>query len=197
MAKSSGTPFPPRLSIARMAEVWDIGVNPPVFVDRVIRHYLNTWRRDGRYRVVWVIGEGSMPQMAYMERLTPALGDLDFDKIVSKRFAEEILLGPDDIPELAALFDVPLPSFLAAWQAGKAPQAPRPSPGRPTERDRIRKAYGQLTPEQRTLRGAALRWAIRHALHPELDGSRKAVPINLGDTAIDTALKDLIARGSP
>ena len=33
MARSADTPFPPRLSIARLGEVWDVGVNKRQFIE--------------------------------------------------------------------------------------------------------------------------------------------------------------------
>jgi hypothetical protein len=87
-----------------------------------------------------------------------------------------------------------LPSGVCGYNVTIVPVQRRKGKGagRPSRRDEIQAAYlEKLSEEQRELRGDALKWAIRWALHPELAGKR-TVPALLGVTAIENALEDLL-----
>jgi hypothetical protein len=175
MARSADTPFPPRLSIARLGEVWDVGVNKRQFIEVAVGHLL----RGGRRSLCWVVGRGLMPLPDYLRQFDEQLGRHNFAEYLYRQIAEEVMRGPADIPDLAATFDVPLPSFLDAWKRGTLPSMLRRPRGRRSRRDEIIAEYGRLTPAER----AASHEAVAALIRERLGGGA-----GLSDTAIYRAL---------
>jgi hypothetical protein len=180
MAAAHISPFPPRLSISRLSLVWDVGVTPSVFVETVLHHYTITWRWNGHYRWVWIVGQGPMRYLDYGQRHAHLLGEPDYLERVRKIEADEILLSPVEIdPELCRLFDVPAPvDMLDAWRNGEAP-APEPAPldvtpaptadrprGRPptVSAEEIRNIHANFAAAERRKRGKLRQAAINAVL---------------------------------
>jgi hypothetical protein len=113
MVRSSSTPVPPRVSIVWLARHWDIGVSSQRFVGLVVSWVL----AQGHKRRWWIARRGPMcmPDYFCLYNVAPDWGP-GLIEWQGRQIAEDFLLGPEDLIEVAAAFDVPAPPWLATAQ---------------------------------------------------------------------------------
>jgi hypothetical protein len=200
MAPPADTPFPRYLSLAELARRVSVGTS----AERLWRQLVADLLCGEPDTIVRVFRRGTMRLDDYLAHLRADEhhllgGTADPLRCMARHIAEEIMVDAETGARIAADYDYALPAWHKAWAAADPPPEPeRPQArnrrGRPSRKAEIQRTFREvLTEEERNFRGDPLRWAIRYALHPELRGGREPNPNGLGDTAIDAALKELLA----